>query len=137
LDYDASERTEGYLRVWDEDSWQCTSPPEAGRKLTLGIDMIKFSPNDLPQAISALDLMNVSTDEKQKYFVVGSAVEISIEDEPKEGWIRVDEIIEQGGRRRLHACAEVKVAGSVYCVDECDGKLICGVGSTVTPHLLS
>ena len=130
LDYDGSERTEGYLRVWDEDSWQCTSPPES--KLTLGIDVIKFPPNDLPQAISALDLMNVSTDEKQKYFVVGSAVEISIEDEPKEGWIRVYEIIEQGGRRRLHACAEVKVAGSVYCVDECDGKLICGVGSTVT-----
>src|SRR5579859_894800 len=101
--------------------------------LILGIDVIKFPPNDLPQAISAVELMNVSTDEKQKYFVVGSAVEISIEDEPKEGWIRVYEISEQGGRRRLHACAEGKVMGSVYCVDECDGKLICGVGSTVTP----
>lgn len=106
-------------------------PPKIGIELITGIDVIKFPSNDLPQAISAVQLMNVSTDEKQTYFVVGSAVEISIEDEPKEGWIRVYEIIEQGGRRRLHACAEVKVMGSVYCVDECDGKLICGVGSTV------
>jgi hypothetical protein len=75
--------------------------------------------------------MNVSTDERKKYFVVGSAVEISTEDEPKEGYIRVYEVINSGGRRRLNACAEVKVMGSVYCVDECDGKLICGVGSTV------
>ena len=102
------------------------------KELTLGIDVVKLPPTDLPQAISALELMNVSTDEKQKYFVVGSAIEI-LEDEPTEGWIRVYEIIEQGGRRRLHACAEVKVSGSVYCVDECDGKLICGVGSTVIP----
>ena len=26
FDVDGSERTEGYLRVWDEDSWQCISP---------------------------------------------------------------------------------------------------------------
>lgn len=25
FDIDGSERTEGYLRVWDEDSWQCMS----------------------------------------------------------------------------------------------------------------
>jgi len=25
-DIDGSERTEGYLRVWDEDSWQCMAP---------------------------------------------------------------------------------------------------------------
>ena len=29
-DYDGSERTEGYLRVWDEDSWQCTPLFSAG-----------------------------------------------------------------------------------------------------------
>ena len=69
------------------------------------------------------------------YFIVGTAVEVSSEDEPKEGWIRVYEINESGGRRRLHCAAEVKVAGSVYCIDECDGKLVCGVGSTVSnPH---
>jgi DNA damage-binding protein 1 len=27
FDVDGSERTEGYLRAWDEDSWQCTSSP--------------------------------------------------------------------------------------------------------------
>jgi hypothetical protein len=101
--------------------------------LMIGIDLIRFPPNDLPQAISACELMNVSTDETKKYFVVGSAVEISTEDEPKEGYIRVYEVINSGGRRRLNVCAEVKVMGSVYCVDECDGKLICGVGSTVYP----
>ena len=101
-------------------------------KLTLGIDVIKFPQNDLPQSIAAVELMNVSTDKKKKYFVVGSAVELAIEDEPREGWIRVYEIVEQGGRRRLRAFSEDKVSGSVYCVDECDGKLVCGIGSTVT-----
>ena len=76
--------------------------------------------------------MNVSTDEKGWYFIVGSAMEISTEDEPKEGFIRVYEAAEQGGRLRLNCCAEIKVAGSVFCIDECDGRLICGVGSTVT-----
>jgi hypothetical protein len=93
--------------------------------------VIRLPPNDLPQAISACELMNVSTDEKKTYFVVGSAVEVSSQDEPKAGYIRVYEIVEVGGRRRLDECAEVKVAGSVYCIDECDGKLVCGVGSTV------
>ena len=79
--------------------------------------------------------MNVSTDEKKSYFVVGTAVEVSTEDEPKEGYIRVYEIDEIGGRQRLNQCAEIQVAGSVYCVDECDGKLVCGVGSTVCPSL--
>lgn len=97
----------------------------------LGIDVIKFPQNDLPQSIAALELMNFSTDEKKTYFVVGSAVELAIEDEPREGWIRIYEIIEQGGRRRLHTYSEDKVSGSVYCLDECDGKLICGIGSTV------
>ena len=92
---------------------------------------MKMPPNDLPQAISACELMNVSTDEKGWYFIVGSAVEVSMEDEPKEGFIRVFEIVESGGRRRLNKCAELKVAGSVYCVDQCDGRLVCGVGSTV------
>lgn len=91
--------------------------------------------NDLPQAISACELMNVSTDEKKSYFVVGTAVEVSTEDEPKEGYIRVYEIDETGGRQRLNRRAEIKVTGSVYCVDECDGKLICGVGSAVCPSL--
>jgi len=100
--------------------------------------VVKLPGNDLPQAISACELMNVSTDETKSYFIVGSAVEVSTEDEPKEGFIRVYEVIEQGGRLRLNRCAEVKVTGSVFCIDECDGKLICGVGSTVTqtPHTL-
>lgn len=75
--------------------------------------------------------MNISTDKKTKYFVVGSAVELAIEDEPREGWIRVYEIVDQGGRRQLRAYSEDKISGSVYCVDECDGKLVCGIGSTV------
>ena len=78
--------------------------------------------------------MNGSTDEKKWYFVVGSAVELSTEDEPKEGYIRVYEILETGGRLRLNLCTDVKVDGSVYCVDACDGKLVCGVGSTVRHH---
>jgi hypothetical protein len=65
------------------------------------------------------------------YFIVGSAVEMSSEDEPKEGYIRVYEVIESGTRRKLNMCAEIKVPGSVYCIDACDGKLVCGVGSTV------
>jgi hypothetical protein len=93
---------------------------------------VRLPVNDLPQAISACQLMNVSTDEAKRYFVVGSAVEVSTEDEPKVGYIRVYEIVEVGGRRRLNRHTEVEVTGSVYCVDECDGKLICGVGSTVT-----
>lgn len=97
----------------------------------IGIDLIRFPPNDLPQAISACELMNVSTDERKTHFVVGSALEISTEDEPREGYIRVYEVLESGGRRRLNECAALRVPGSVYCVDECDGKLICGVGNTV------
>ena len=75
--------------------------------------------------------MNVSTDKTKKYFVVGSAVEESTEDEPKEGYIRVYEVIELGGRRKLNRHTEFKVNGSVYCVEECDGKLVCGIGSKV------
>lgn len=93
--------------------------------------MIRFPPNDLPQAISVCELLNVSTDERKKYFVVGSAIEISTEDEPKDGKIRIYEVIESGGRRRLNVCVDTKVTGSVYCVDACDGRLICGIGSTV------
>jgi len=89
----------------------------------------------MPQAISACELLNVSTDERKSYFIVGSAVEDSTEDEPKEGYIRVYEVNETGGRQRLNRCAQIKVAGSVYCVDECDGKLVCGVGSTVCPQV--
>jgi len=137
LEVDGSERNEGYLRVWDEDSWHCIShllflASLCASAYVLGIDVIPFATNDLPQAISACDLMNVSTDLTQRYFIVGSAVEISSEDEPKEGWIRVYEVIQSGGRRRLNCCAEIKVPGSVYCIDECDGKLVCGVGSTVS-----
>jgi hypothetical protein len=99
-----------------------------------GIEVIRFPANDFPQAISAAALMNVSTDDTKRYFVVGSAVEISTEDEPKEGNIRVYEVVESGGRRRLNLFAHIKVPGSVYCVDECDGKLVCGVGSTVLTH---
>ena len=99
--------------------------------MRLGIDAVRLPVNDLPQAISACNLMNVSTDERKRYFVVGSAVEVSTEDEPKEGYIRVYEVLESGGRRRLNKTVELKVSGSVYCVDECDGKLLCGVGSTV------
>ena len=99
----------------------------------VGIDVVRMASGDLPQAISACELINVSTDEKGWYFIVGSAVELSAEDEPKEGFIRVFEVVETGGRRRLNKCAEIKVAGSVYCVDQCDGKLVCGVGSTVPP----
>jgi hypothetical protein len=99
--------------------------------LTKGIEVIKFPENDLPQAIATCELMNVSTDETKKYFVVGTALEESAEDEPKNGYIRVYEIVESGGRRRLNMCAERKVEGSVYCVDECDGKLVCGVASSV------
>ena len=102
----------------------------------VGVDVVKMPLDDLPQAISACELVNVSTDEKGWYFIVGSAVEISTEDEPKEGFIRVFEVMETGGRRRLNKCAEIKVEGSVYCVDQCDGKLICGVGSTVPSHFL-
>jgi len=100
----------------------------------VGIEVIKFPAYDFPQAISAVELMNVSTDETKRYFVVGSAVEISTEDEPKEGNIRVYEVVESGGRRRLNLFAHVKVSGSVYCVDECDGKLVCGIGSTVLSY---
>lgn len=70
------------------------------------------------------------------YFVLGSALEVSNEDEPKEGYIRAYEVIEAGGRRRLDRCAELKVAGSVYCIDECDGNLVCGVGSSVPSTLI-
>jgi len=107
-------------------------------RLILGVDVVKMPSDDLPQAISACELVNVSTDEKGWYFVVGSAVEISTEDEPKEGFVRVFEVVEVGGKRKLNKCAEIKVGGSVYCVDQCDGKLICGVGSTVhLPRLLA
>ena len=95
-DLDGSERTDGYLRVWDEETWQCTPPSPhptpllpGWRLIRVGIDVVKMPPNDLPQAISACELMNVSTDEKGWYFIVGSAVEVSMEDEPKEGLIRV------------------------------------------------
>src|SRR5271163_1994005 len=92
---------------------------------------------DLPQAIAACKLLNVSTDETKWHFVMGSAVEgYNNEDEPNEGYIRVYEVIESRERRRLHKCAEVKVRGSVYCVDECDGKLIAGVGNTVYSLLI-
>ena len=133
IDVNGSERTEGYLRAFDEDSWQCMF--RYLFKLTKGIDTIPLPPKDLPQAISAVELMNVSTDETQWYFVMGSALEVSIEDEPKSGFVRVYEILETGGRGRLNLCAEIKVGGSVYCIEACDGKLICGVGNAVITAL--
>lgn len=99
----------------------------------VAFDVVKLPQNDLPQAIAACELMNVSTDEKRRYFIIGSGVEDSTEDEPKEGYIRVYEILEAGGRRKLSQHTELKVAAGVYCIDECDGKLICGVGGTVSP----
>ena len=51
----------------------------------VGIAVVAFPMNDFPQAVFAGELMNVSTDEMIHYFVVGSAIEISSEDEPKEG----------------------------------------------------
>jgi CPSF A subunit region len=97
---------------------------------------VRMSRNNLPQAIAACTLENVSTNEKKTYFVVGTAIELSVEDEPKEGFIQVYEVNQVGGRLRVHRGVEITVPGSVYCVDECDGKLVAGVGSTVTPNLL-
>ena len=91
--------------------------------------------NNLPQAIAACSLENVSTDERKVYFVVGTAVELSVEDEPKEGFVQVYDVSEVGGRLRVNRVTEITVPGSVYCVDECDGRLVCGVGSTVPPPL--
>src|SRR5262245_54763505 len=84
--------------------------------LTTGVEVVKFPANDFPQAIASCELMNVSTDEIKRYFVVGSALEVSTEDEPKEGHVRVYEIAESGGRKRIHMCASFKVPGSVYCI---------------------
>lgn len=98
----------------------------------LGIDVIEFSDGDLPQAISSVKLLNVSTDIQQSYLIVGSAIEISTEDEPKQGWLRIYEILDSSSRRKLNLITQVKVPGSVYCIDECDGKLICGIGNTVS-----
>jgi len=95
------------------------------------------SKRDLPQAIAACKLLNVSTDERKWYFVMGSAVEKTTEDEPDEGYIRVYEVVQSGARRRLNMCAELKVSGSVYCVDECDGKLVAGVKNTVRSLLMA
>jgi hypothetical protein len=89
--------------------------------------------NNLPQAVAACALVNVSTDDKKTYFVVGTAVEASELDEPKEGYVQVYEVGEVGGRLRVDRVVEIKVPGSVFCVDECDGKLVCGIGSTVNP----
>ena len=107
------------------------SLPIGSLLLILGIDVVTFPVNDLPQAISACELVNIPTDEKKWYFIVGSAVEVSTEDEPKEGYVRVYDVVESAGRRKLNKHTELKVKGSVYCVDACDGRLLCGVGSTV------
>jgi DNA damage-binding protein 1 len=95
------------------------------------VDVQKFPLQEYPQAVTACVLMNVSTDITKTYFVVGSAVELSSEDEPKEGYLRVYEIVESGGRKKLNLCASKVVPGSVYCVDACDGKLLAGVGNSV------
>jgi CPSF A subunit region len=106
------------------------TPPFSGL-LTVGIDCVRMEGNNLPQAVAACALVNVSTDEKKSYFVVGTAVEASELDEPKEGYVQVYEVGEVGGRLRVDRVVEIKVPGSVFCVDECDGKLVCGIGSTV------
>ena len=92
---------------------------------------MRMQTNNFPQAVAACSLVNASTDERKTYFVVGTAVEASELDEPKEGFVQVYEVGEVGGRLRVDRVVEIKVPGSVFCVDECDGKLVCGIGSTV------
>jgi len=67
------------------------------------------------------------TDDKNKYFVVGTALALPSEQEPTKGRLLVFNVV----NNKLELQAETEVKGAVYCIEYFNGKLLAGINSKV------